>query len=160
MMIRSIAAIDRKRGIATNAGIPWDLPIDVAHFRKHTRHGIVLMGLGFYAELDQPLPDRQNVVANDQGLPLKPGFIEVKDARQYLQSARQSGQDVWVSGGAGLYASTLDLVDELYLTQIDGDFNCTKFFPDFSKDFELVQTGPDQQQNGLTFRFQIWRRKP
>jgi dihydrofolate reductase len=157
-MIRAIAAMDNKRGIADDHGIPWrgKLPTDVAHFREQTIHSAVLMGGGWYAEQQKPLPERRNLVATSDPAPLRPGFERVPDARVFLKTTKD---DIWIGGGAGLFVSTLDLIDELDLTLIDKDFHCTKFFPEYAEDFEMVQEGPKQTENGITFRFTVWRRK-
>jgi dihydrofolate reductase len=157
-MIRFIAAIDEKRGMANKRGIPWQgqVPTDVATFRKKTMHSVVLMGYGTYAEFEQPLSDRQNFVATAKDESLRAGFIAVSDARKFLQSAVE---DVWVIGGPGLFASTLDLAGELHLTQLEGDFHCTKFFPEFQQHFELAEESKPIQERDIRFTFQTWKRK-
>lgn len=157
-MIRFIAAIDSKRGIADENGIPWQrkLPTDVAYFRDKTLGGNVMMGAGWYKEQLKPLPDRRNLVATSEPGDLRPGFEKVEDARKFLQEFKG---DVWVGGGAGLFSSVLDLAEELYITQLDQDFHCTKFFPDFKDKFVLASESPKQTENGITFSFQIWRKK-
>lgn len=157
-MIRFIAAIDAKRGVANEHGIPWQgkLPTDVAYFRAKTLHGTVMMGQGWYKEQKLPLPERRNVVATSSPEPLRPGFEHAPDAREFLNNFQG---DIWVGGGAGLFASTLDLADELYLTLIDGDFHCTKFFPEYEQDFEKISESEPQTENGITFRFTVWKSK-
>lgn len=157
-MIRFIAAVDNKLGLADEHGIPWQgkLPTDVAYFRSKTINGVVMMGYGWYIEQKQPLPNRRNVVASSNTDPLRDGFESTHDAREFLRNA---AEDIWVGGGAGLFASTLDQADELYLTRIDADFNCTKFFPAFEDKFSLFERSPDHQENGITFRFEIWKPK-
>lgn len=157
VVIRFIAAIDNKRGMANDNGIPWQgkLPTDVGYFRNKTINSAVMMGYGWYIEQKQPLPDRRNLVAIDFPEQLRLGFERVDDARKFLQHAKE---DVWVGGGAGLFASTIDLADELYLTKLDADFNCTKFFPEYEKNFELVAETKPQTENGITFRFTTWKR--
>ena len=49
-MIRQIAAMDAKRGIATANGIPWSLPGDAAYFENQTVEGIIVMGWATYNE--------------------------------------------------------------------------------------------------------------
>ena len=180
-MIRFIAAIDSKHGVANEHGIPWQgkLPTDVAYFRNKTLHGTVMMGYGWYKEQQLPLPERRNLVATSNSEPLRPGFERVPDAREFLNKFKSrfthhpsgvvstAGQqdsvvrepDIWVGGGAGLFASTLDLADELYLTLIDWDFHCTKFFPQFEQDFEKVSESEPQTENGITFKFTVWKHK-
>ncbi len=155
-MIRFIAAIDEKYGLADDNGIPWDLPTDKKYFRSKTIHGIVIMGAGWYAEQKLPLPERGNIVASATLKSVRPGFELIVDARKFLKNTKE---DIWVGGGAGLFASTLDLADELYITRVEGDFNCTKFFPAFEDKFELFQKSDTQQENGIKFHYEIWKRK-
>ncbi len=157
-MIRFIAAVDNKLGLADEHGIPWQgkIPNEVQYFRTKTLHGNLLMGYGFYKELKKPLPERKNIVATSSNEELRPGFKKVLDARKFLIKTKQ---DVWVGGGAGLFASTLDLADELYLTRIDGDYRCTKFFPKFEDKFELKSQSEPISENRILYRFQVWVRK-
>lgn len=161
-MINFIAAIDKKRGMANNHGIPWagKIPTDVKYFREKTEGNTVLMGYGTYLEFDHPLPNRRNLVATGKTQKLISGFEPIPDARGFLQdyTDKDRGPDVWVIGGAGLFTSIIDLADELYLTLLDGDFNCTKFFPKYEKDFELVSQTKPQIENNITFHFTIWKR--
>ena len=156
-MIRFIAAIDNKRGVADDHGIPWQgrLPTDVKYYHEKIRGTVTLMGYGMYTELSQPLVNHVNYVASKRGTKLREGFILVEDAEDFLKSAKS---DVWVLGGAALFTSTLHLADELYLTQIDADFSCTKFFPKFADKFKLSSQTESLSENGLNFRFQVWQR--
>lgn len=158
-MIRIIAAVDSKLGVADEHGIPWQglIPTDVGYFRDKTKGSVLLMGMGFYNELAKPLPNRINVVASRSAKTLRPGFKLVSDARQFLAASKE---DIWVAGGAQLFASTLDMADELYLTRIDQDFNCTKFFPQFEQIFVLKSSEKDITENNITFHFEVWQRKP
>ncbi|HSX52950.1 MAG TPA: dihydrofolate reductase [Patescibacteria group bacterium] len=157
-MIRFIAAMDSKGGLANNHGIPWQgkLPTDVAFFRSKTTNNIVLMGHETYDEFKQPLSKRRNLVASRNLKSVRPGFEVIHDARKFLS---QTKEEVWNIGGAGLFAATLDLADELYITQLGQDFNCTKFFPEFKDKFEKVSETQPQTENGITFTFQVWRPK-
>lgn len=157
-MIRFIAALDKNRGIADDHGIPWQgmVPTDVKYFREKTTGGIVLMGSGWYAEQLQPLPNRRNLVATSFQEPLRDGFEKISDARTFLQETKDN---IWVGGGANLFTSTLDLADELYLTRLDHDFHCTKYFPSFEDSFERVNQSEPITENNITYWFQVWQRK-
>ncbi len=156
-MIRFIAAIDSKNGLAGEHGIPWQgkIPSDVKYFRDKTLKSTVLMGYGTYAEFRKPLPGRRNLVATSKAGPLLPGFEAVNNARGFLAAANSG---IWVIGGAGLFASTLDLADELYLTRVEGDFHCTKFFPAFKSKFKLISSSEHHTENGTNFHFEIWQK--
>lgn len=157
-MIRFIAAIDDKRGTANDHGIPWGrkLTKDLEDFRKRTMGHPMLMGYNTYVEFAHPLPNRHNLVASHQDTKLRPGFDLVTDARAYLRKAQE---DIWVIGGAGLFTETLDLADELYLTRVQGDFQCTKFFPEFESAFERVSKGEPITESDIMYWFEVWRRK-
>ena len=156
-MIRFIAAIDSKRGVADDHGIPWQgkLPTDVRYYHEKIRGSLTLMGYGMYKELSRPLVNKTNHVASKQNTKLKEGFVLVEDAEAFLKNANS---DVWVLGGAALFTSTLHLADELYITQINADFSCTKFFPQYKSEFHKIEDGEPQTENGINFRFQIWSR--
>lgn len=156
-MIRSIAAIDEERGMANDRGIPWDLPDDKKYFVDKTKHGIILMGYGTYVEFDTPFHDRTNFVATSKTEQLRKGFAAVHDARRFL--TEHKAEDAWNIGGAGLWAGTLDLTDELYITQLRGTYDCTKFFPEYKNDFELTDESAPHTQNGITYTFQVWKKK-
>lgn len=154
-MIRCIVAVDSKNGMANDHGIPWDLPVDRKYFRDQTKNGIVVMGFGTYAEFAEPLPDRRNMVVGREGTELRPGFELITDIFEFI---RISEKDIWIIGGAKLFESTIYLADELLITQIEGDYGCTKFFPDYSSAFRRVDTESSQTENGISFSFTHWKR--
>ncbi len=155
-MIRAIAAVDDRLGIATDAGIPWKVPADVAHFRELTTGSSVLMGFATYAEFSAPMAGRTNYVATGRTETLRDGFIPVKDLSSFFSGLRG---DLWIIGGATLYATTLDVVQEIALTRVAGDFGCTKFFPAFDTMFRLAADEVPPPVEGVpAIRFQRWQR--
>ena len=158
-MIRLIAAIDSQGGIATDSGIPWKLSSDSAYFREKTASGLIVMGRATYDEFAAPLHGGENYVLSTTTAPLRAGFQAITGLQQ-LRTAHPD-DDIWVIGGATVYRETIGEADELLLTQVLKDFNCTKFFPPYQADFELESQSADQHENGLTYRFETWqRRKP
>ncbi|MCU1363400.1 MAG: dfrA [Acidimicrobiaceae bacterium] len=158
-MIRLIAAVDSELGLADDHGIPWQgkIPLDAKYFNDETTEGIIVMGFRTYQEFDKPLHGRENyVVTRPDSGELRPEFTGVDDLSAFLEG--HALDLVWVIGGAGLFAQSLDQADELYITQLDRGFHCTKFFPYFRDAFELVsQLGP-HVESGISFLFQVWRR--
>lgn len=155
-MIRQIAAIDSRQGIATDAGIPWKLPGDTAYFHEKTATGVIVMGWATYREFAVPLHHRENYVLSRDLTPLRPGFQPVVNLTAVAND--HPGQDIWVIGGAHVYAQTIGETEELLLTQVDGDFHCTKFFPAYEGVFRLAVQNDDQRENGTTYRFERWIR--
>ena len=135
-MIRLIAAIDSRRGIATDSGIPWKLPGDTAYFDEKTATGVILMGWATYNEFAAPLHDRENFVLTAESGWLRIGFRPVGSLDQLVTA--HPDEDIWVIGGAPVYAETIGEADELLLTQVIGDFDCTKFFPPYKMSFSSL----------------------
>src|SRR5580704_17792886 len=97
-MIRLIAAMDSRRGIATASGIPWKLPGDTAYFREQTSRGLILMGRSTYDEFAAPLHGRDNFVLSAGSGDVRAGFQKVGSLDQLRAS--HPGEDIWVIGGA------------------------------------------------------------
>ena len=151
-MIRAIADLDGQRGIAAKGSIPWSIPLDSQYFRDQTSHGIVLMGRETYEEFAKPLPNRRNVVISRGLQRVRAGFELITDLPTFL---KESTEDIWIIGGAGLYESALPYCDELYLTHVTGDYGCNRFFPDYSEAFSLKNQSPVQVQNDYSFTFAV-----
>jgi dihydrofolate reductase len=64
-----------------------------------------------------------------------------------------SGEDLWVCGGASIYRLSMPYVDEVYASEIKGEFEGDAFFPEFEKDFVLKETIPYEQ-----FDLKIYKR--
>lgn len=156
-MIRCIAAIDNKRGMATDEGIPWKLPTDSQFFVDQTREGLIIMGYGTYREFSKPLHGRTNYVATSREEPLKPGFEVVHNTEAFF--TEHQNQRINNIGGAGFFASTLAWADELILTLIQADFHCSKFFPEYESGFQMTEQSDPITENGVTFTFTTWQRK-
>lgn len=157
-MIRAIVAIDEKRGMADDHGIPWQgkTPTDNKYYHDSISKGTLIMGYGMYKEVSKPYPGGTNYVATNSDEQLRDGFQAVKDAHAFLETVQG---DAWNLGGPGLIASTMDLIDELYITQLEGDFGCTKFLPEYQQAYEKISESDAVTENGITYRFTVWRRK-
>ena len=150
-MIRHIVAFDKNRGIAKNGVQPWKLPTDEKYFSDMTKTygGILLMGRTTFEVIGRPLVGRQNYVASRQADFVVEDVTVVHDIDAFLNDH----QDVWVIGGAEIYAATLSRTDELYITEIDADFGCDVFYPEFTEHFQIVDQGQLRHENNLNYRF-------
>jgi dihydrofolate reductase len=153
-MIRLIAAIDRKRGIAKNGDQPWHVPEDEKYFKQQTMQygGNVLIGRKLYELIGRPLKDRRNIVLSQSQ-----EHIEGTEVAKDL-SILNTLSDVWVIGGASVFEQTISQADELYITYIEADFNCDLFFPEFEHSFRLVKEDDLREQNGFLFRYCVYER--
>jgi dihydrofolate reductase len=162
-MIRCIIAIDRKRGLAKHGYMPWNIPDDEAFFTDQTKlyGGNILVGGVTFREAfkSQPLVDRQNYLLTRDKTPVE-GITLVHDLDKFL--TEMGDTDLWVTGGAKVFEQVLaaGAADELYVTKIDADFGCDQFFPEYEADFQLAQEGELLEENGFTYQYTIYRKRP
>lgn len=157
-MIRLIAAIDRKHGIAKQGFQPWSIPDDEAYFTNMTKQngGIILVGSTTFKMFQGPLRERRNFVLTSDKTPIE-GAELVHNLEHFLKDMRE--QDIWVIGGANVYSQIMQMkrADELYLTRIEADFGCNQFFPEYGEEFELVSKSDLHEQNGFIYSYEVYR---
>ena len=125
-VLASIWAQDRTGVLGTGTGMLWHVPGDFAHFRAATLGCPVIMGRASWESLGAPLPDRPNIVITSNGSYRAPGASVVTSVEEAIELGRQlalasGAPTVWVTGGGRVYAETMDLVEELAVTDLDLD---------------------------------------
>jgi dihydrofolate reductase len=154
-MIRHIVVLDAKRGIAKNGKYEWTPAADKRYFNQQTlsHGGVVLMGRKtFFEDVRRPLPGRENFVLSHQDLAI-PGVTVIHDLQAFLASKT----DVWIIGGAELFAETLPLADELYVTELEGDFDCDQFYPSYKDAYRLVSKSESRIEKGVRYSFCLYK---
>lgn len=159
-MISIIAAVAENGVIGSGNRMPWHLKEDLRHFKTLTfGHGVV-MGRKTWESLGRPLPGRRNVVVTRQQLQA-PG-CEVAHSLGEALALFASEEELFVIGGAQLYALALPLADRLYLTHIGHPFEGDAYFPPWDREaFRLVASkpGPAGPDFPWPYVFQTWERK-
>ncbi|MCV7384210.1 dihydrofolate reductase [Mycolicibacter longobardus] len=106
--------------IGRDGGIPWRVPEDQARYKELTMGHTVVMGRLTWESLPakvRPLPGRRNVV-----LTRHPGYVaDGATVVTSLQDALDGDDDIWVVGGAEIYALALPLASHCEATEIDID---------------------------------------
>ena len=100
--------------------LPWHLPEDLAHFRQLTMGCPVLMGRKTWDSLPprfRPLPGRLNLVLTRQVDWHADGATRVSTLDEALAQC-PAGQDLWVIGGAEVYAMALPFAHRLEITEV------------------------------------------
>ena len=133
--MKAIAAMSLNRVIGCDGKIPWHLPEDFKWFKQCTSGQVVLMGRKTFASLGKPLPNRTNLVVSRSAE--IPGIEMVRDLAA-IDPARYAPREVWVIGGAEIYAQTLSRCTDVYLSVVFREVEGDAFFPPFEDDFELV----------------------
>jgi len=133
----AIAAMAENRVIGAANTLPWHLPEDLKWFRECTRGRTLLMGRKTFASIGRPLPRRRTLVLTRRAEPID-GVELVHSVEEALARAAESGDgQLWVCGGAEVYALTLPLWDELRLTRVKRTVEGDAVFPAFEDRFAL-----------------------
>lgn len=110
-------------GVIGRAGVlPWHVPEDLAHFRQVTDGHPVVMGRTTWQSLPdrfRPLPGRTNVVLSRDPAFVAPGALVAASLESGLALVGAHDDEVWVIGGAAVYAEALARADRLEVTQVD-----------------------------------------
>ncbi|AEI65213.1 dihydrofolate reductase [Corallococcus macrosporus] len=131
MKLSAIVAMAANRVIGAANQLPWRLPADLARFKRITMGHTLVMGRKTYESIGRPLPGRTFIVVTRQRDFAPPGVQVAHSVDEALAMAEASGDtEVFIAGGADLYAQTMDRVQRLYLTHIDRDFPGDTRFPD------------------------------
>lgn len=123
-----ILARARNGVIGAAGGLPWRLPEDLQFFKRTTMGHPIVMGRKTWTSIGRPLPGRRNVVVTrDRGFSA-PGAEVVHSLDEAIGRCAET-DEVFVIGGAQLYADALPRADRLLLTEIDADFDGDTFLP-------------------------------
>lgn len=132
MKITLIAAVAENRVIGRNGALPWRLPDDLRRFKQRTGGHVVIMGRRTFESLDGPLPNRPAIVVSrsrdlDTGEATRAFSLD-----EAIELARDRGeQEVFILGGAEIYALALPLADRLELTVVHAEVEGDTLFPEF-----------------------------
>ena len=130
-MIRAILACDDKWGIGKDNTLPWPHNLaDLTWFKKCTVDGVVVMGRMTWESLPtKPLPRRTNIVVSNTFNNIDGAEVVKSDIYKSRLNVISQNSDVWIIGGSYLVNSSLNIIDEIWLSRIDGDYNCDVFLP-------------------------------
>lgn len=161
-LISIIAAVAENGVIGREGGMPWHLPADLRYFKQTTMGHCLVMGRRTFESFGKPLPGRVTIVLT--GSPEKvlqhenvrtAGSLE--EAFALVPTTEMRQHEVFIAGGAGVYAAALPLAHRLYLTRIHATLGGDTFFPKHDPvEWKLVETehhpADDKHAHALTFR--------
>ena len=149
--------------IGANNKLLWRITEDLKFFKESTLGHVVLMGRKTVESLPKPL-DRRIVycVTRDNG----ENEYELID---YLEDAEWDSNVlktdcIFIAGGSQLYESTSDIVDELWITQVNKECpKADRFYQipnGFEKYYSKVETNCLDRKtlSGVTLEFTKWKR--
>lgn len=124
----------RNRTIGIENRLPWHLPADLQRFKALTSGHTIVMGRKTFESFPRPLPNRRHVIVTTQvTYPAPPGGFVVASVDEAF-SAAGGEPEIFVIGGASMYAQTLPRAQRLYVTLVAADVAGDAFFPPFAWD--------------------------
>src|SRR5256885_12530412 len=124
------------RVIGAGNRIPWHLPDDFKWFKKMTTGQVIVMGRKTFESIGRPLPNRSTIVLSRKQTAI-PG-VQVCSELSEIDPDREE-RDIFICGGGQIYAQTLPLCSDLYLTLVKRTVEGDAFFPPFEHLFRLVE---------------------
>ena len=102
------------RVIGRDGQTPWHYPDDLKHFKARTLGCTVIMGRRTWESLGcKPLPGRRNIVLSRNPVCGAERCASVPEALE-----RGADDDIWIIGGAQLYAAAMPSLTLLDLTRV------------------------------------------
>src|SRR5262249_15619260 len=99
------------RVIGAGNRIPWHLPEDFKWFKRMTTGQVIVMGRKTFESIGKPLPNRTTIVLSRSARPIQD--VTVISSLSEIDLNRET-RDVYICGGAQVYAEALPLCSDLY----------------------------------------------
>lgn len=155
-----IVAMAKNRVIGANNAIPWHLPAELKLFKAITMGHHIIMGRNTWQSIGRLLPGRTTVIVTRRRDYCVPGAI-VADSLDAALAACRNDDEVFVIGGAQLYAAALPCADRIYLTQVDADVKGDTLMPPFDLAQwreRLAQAFSADAQNPYDYKLTVYDR--
>lgn len=86
---------------------------------------------------------------------LRHAFANEVDIEGYFNTNR----NIYALGGSKLYEQVFPYADQLFITQINGIYDCSTHFPCFEGNFVLIKRSRIHNENGIDYQHQLWLSK-
>jgi dihydrofolate reductase len=161
MKVSIIVAMDEKRGIGKENGLPFHIPEDSKRLREITTGHPLVMGRKTFESLGRLLPNRSHIVvtrdpASLHHLSYQPHDVVSSVQDGIYEAQEEPGSDeVFIFGGGQIYKEALEqgLVDKMYLTIVEGDYGADTFFPEYEGLGFKVVNEESREADGYKYKF-------
>jgi dihydrofolate reductase len=128
-----IVAMARNRVIGAGNKIPWHLPAELKLFKTITMGHHIIMGRNTWESIGRLLPGRTSVIVTRQPDYRVDGAVMASSIGAAI-AACKGDDEIFVIGGAQLYAAAMPHASRLYLTVIAADVEGDARMPEFELD--------------------------
>jgi dihydrofolate reductase len=131
MILSMISAVAENRVIGNKNALPWHMPADFKYFKEATLNKTIVMGLNTFKSIgDKPLPDRKNIILNNDVNYVPPETCFVVHSIDELMEMVKDEPEVMICGGASVYKQFLPLAQRLYITEVHASPEGDTYFPE------------------------------
>lgn len=159
-----IAAVDSKWAIGNKGQLLVRIPNDHRMFRQETMGKVVVYGRKTLETfpMSQPLDRRTNIILSTNRDLVVHGAQVVHSVEELLECCRDyPSEDIYIIGGASVYAQLLPYCDTAHITKIDYAYEADAWFPNLDEDpdWEITADSDEQTYFDITYRFLKYERK-
>lgn len=146
MRISILVAQAKNRVIGRDGDLPWRLSNDLRNFKRLTMGHPIVMGRKTMDSIGRLLPGRESIIlTRDQGYSFDGAHVahsweRALELAQTLEGSRIENGDadaataeVFIVGGAEIYALALPHTDRIYLTEVDATVDGDTLFPEINR---------------------------
>jgi dihydrofolate reductase len=116
----------------------------------------VIMGRKTHESIGRPLPGRTNIIITQDRGYRAGGCVVVHSLQEALGACGAAGE-VFIAGGASVYAEAMPLASRIYLTRVKTVVDGDALFPPIPPDF--VVTGRETANDAYQLEFIVYERK-
>ena len=131
MKVSVIVAVAENGVIGYKNTLLWHISEDLRNFKRVTSGHPVIMGRKTFDSLGRPLPNRTNVVITRQDITID--GCEVVHSLDEALALFPAEDEVFVIGGAQIYAEALPRADRFYLTRVHRAYEGDTSFPEWNQ---------------------------
>lgn len=156
--MKAIVAVDSEWGIGYKGNLLERIPEDMKFFKQTTLGKIVVMGRETFESLPgkEPLKNRTNIILSANGIFDDKRLIICRSLKElFNELEKYSTDDVFVIGGASVYAQLLSYCTEAYVTKINKAHIADKYFVNLDREEKWKQAsqGEIKSFNDIEFSF-------
>jgi len=148
MHINGIVAVCKNGGIGLNNKLPWILQTDLQRFKKTTignGNNAIIMGrntwdsIPFLNGRDHLILSKTINIDECKNNKLLKSFDSIDEVMKHCKERKYD--KIWVIGGSNIYNQfiKLNLLNFLFVTYIEDDYECDVFFPKIPNNYFIVE---------------------
>lgn len=157
--ITIIAAIGKNNELGYKNDLIWHLPNDLKFFKEKTTGKTIVMGYNTFLSLPRLLPNRKHIVLSEKKIDNEE-VTTVNNLDDLIKLIKSIDEEVFIIGGASVYAQFANIADKMYLTEVDNEFDLADvYFPEINKtEWNITEIGSNEDNN-IKYKHMEYRRK-